>query len=104
MKDETAGVPIKEFVRFKPKMYYFLGDDNNEHRKAKGVNKNVVAEKSHNKYKNALLCDKCLRHSMNRIQSKNNTTGTYEIYISLSCFVDKIYIIYNGYDGLAFGY
>ena len=42
---------------------------------------------------------------MNRIQSKNHRTGTYEIYkISLFCFDDKIYILNNGYGGLALRY
>ena len=42
---------------------------------------------------------------MNRIQSKDQKIGTYEIKkISLSCFYDKIYIKNNGYDGLALGY
>ena len=42
MKDETGGVAIEEFVGLKPKMYSFLVD-NNEHKKAKGLNKIVVA-------------------------------------------------------------
>ena len=42
---------------------------------------------------------------MNRIQSKDDRIGTYEINkISLSCFDDKTYIKKNGYDGLALGY
>ena len=74
-------------------------------KKGKGVNRNVVATKSHNEYKDVLLNKKCLRHSMNRIQSKHHKIGTYEINkISLSCFDDKIYIQNNGYDGLALGY
>ena len=35
MKDETAGVAIKEFVVLKPKMYSYLVDDNSEHKKQK---------------------------------------------------------------------
>ena len=69
MKDETAGVMIEEFVKLKPKMYQYLVDDNSEHKKAKGINKNVVATKSHNEYKDFLLNKKCLKHSVNRIQS-----------------------------------
>ena len=39
---------------------------------------------------------------MNRLQSKTHRIGTYEINkISLSWFSDKIYILNNGYDGLA---
>ena len=79
MKDETAGVAIEEFVGLKPKMYSYLVDDNSELNKAKDVNKNVVATVSHNEYKDVLLNKKCLRLSMNRIQSKDHRIGTYEI-------------------------
>ena len=104
MKDDTGGVAIEEFVGLKPKTYTFLVD-NIEHEKAKGVNKNVVATINHNEYKDVLLNNKCIRHSMNRIESKDYRIGTYEINkISLSCFDDKIYIQNNGYDGLALGY
>ena len=52
-----------------------------------------------------LLNNKCIRYSMKRIQSKDHTKATYEIYkISLSSFDDKIYIQNNGYDWLALGY
>ena len=47
MKDETGGFAIEEFLRFKPKMYSFLVD-NSEYKKAKGLNKNVVATIIHN--------------------------------------------------------
>ena len=105
MKDETGGVAIKESVGLKPKMYSFFVDDNSEHQKAKGVNRNVVAMISHNEYKNVLLNNKCLRHSMNRIRSKDHRIGTCDSNkISLSCFDDKISIQNNGYDGLALGY
>ena len=80
-------------------------DDNSEHKKAKDVNVNIVATISRKEYKIVLLNKKYLRHSMNRIQSKDHKIGTYEINkISLSCFDDKIYIQNNGCDGLALGY
>ena len=42
---------------------------------------------------------------MNRIQGKNHIIGTYEINkMSLPCFVGKIYILNNGYGGLALDY
>ena len=91
IKDETRGVVIEEFVGLKPKIYSFLVDSS-EHKKAKGVNKNVVTTISHNEYKDILLNNKWIRHSMNRIQSKDHRIGTYKIKkISLSCFDDKIY-------------
>ena len=69
------------------------------------MNKNVVAKINHDEYKDVLLNNKCIRHSMNRIQSKDHRIGTYEINkISLSCFDGKTYIQNNGYDGLALGY
>ena len=55
MKDETAGVAIEEFVGLKPEMYWYLVDDNSEHKRAKAVNRNVVATISHNEYKDVLL-------------------------------------------------
>ena len=105
MKDETADVAIEEFFGLKTKMYSILVDDSNEHKKAKGINKNVVATISHNEYKDVLLNNKCLRHSINRIQTKNHRIETNEINkISLSCFNDKIHILSNGYNRLALGY
>ena len=58
-------------------MCSFLVDDSSEHKKAKGVNKNVVTTISHNEYKYVLLNNKCLRHSMNRILSDSQTIGTF---------------------------
>ena len=105
LKDEIAGVPIMKFVGLKLKMYSFLVDDSSEHKKAKVVNRNIVEKITHNEYKDVLLNQKCLRHLMNRIQSKNHTVRTYEINnISFSCFDDRIYIKNNRYDGLAFAY
>ena len=79
MKDETGSVAIEEFVRLKQKMYLFLVDDRNEHKKAKCVNKNVVVRISHGEYKDVLLNNECLRYSISRIQSKNHKIGTCEI-------------------------
>ena len=47
MKDETAYVAIKECVGLKSRIYLFLVNDSNEHKKAKNVNKNAVATLSH---------------------------------------------------------
>ena len=64
MKDEAGSVAIKKIDVLKAKTYSFLGDDNNENKKAMGVNENV--EKiTHIEYKDVLLNKKCLRHSMN---------------------------------------
>ena len=102
-KDETAGVVVEEFVGLKPKVYSYLADDDCEHKKAKGLNKNIVTTISHNEYKDVLLHKKYLINSMNRIQSKDKLEQKIS-KISFSCFDDKIYIQNNGCDGLALGY
>ena len=65
MNDETAGVAIEKFVRLKPKIHSFLVDGNREHKKAKDVNRNVVKTIIQNEYKDVMLNNKCMRHSMN---------------------------------------
>ena len=91
LKDEIRGVAVEEFVRLKPKMYSFLVDDNSKHKKAKDVNKNILEKITHSEYKDVLPNQKCLRHSMNRIQTKNHGIGTYKINkFYLSFFDDKI--------------
>ena len=93
MEDETAAVAIEEFAGLEQKMYLYLINDDSEHKKAKGVNRNNVTTIRHNEYKDVLLNNKCLRHSMNEIQSKDHRMGTYEINkISLPCFDYKIFI------------
>ena len=76
MKNETRGVSIEKFADLKPQMSLFL-IDNNEHKKAKGMN--IVATIIYNEYKDALLNKKCVRSSMNRIQRKHLKIGTYEL-------------------------
>ena len=51
-------------------MYSCLVGDSGEHKKVKNLNKNIVATISHGEYKDVLLNNKYLRHSINRIQSK----------------------------------
>ena len=48
-------------------------------KKQKVLNKNVDATINHNEYKDVLLSNKCIRYSVNRIQRKDHTAGTYEI-------------------------
>ena len=74
-------------------MHLFLVDNNSKYKRAKGVNRNIVATITHNEYKDVLLNDISLRHLMNRIESKDHRIGTYEIHNNLlSRFDDKIYI------------
>ena len=60
-------------------MYSYLVDYSSEHNKAKDINKNDVTTISHNQYRDDLLNNKSLRHSMNRITSKDDGLGIFEI-------------------------
>ena len=77
-------------------------EDSSGHKKGKSVNPNVVEKITQHKYKNALLNNECLRHSISRTKNKNYKIGTYEI--SLPCFDDKIYFLKIEYNELAIGY
>ena len=91
---------LKNFLDWSQDVFVFSRQQG-EHKQAKAV----VATISHNGYKDALLNNKCLIYSLNRIQSKNHRIKTYEINkISLSSFEGKIYIQNNRYDGLDLGY
>ena len=78
MKNETSSVATEEFVELKTKRYSFLVDDSSDHKKVKGVNKYAVEKLTHCDIK-VLLTKKCLRYSMNRVQSENDNVGFYEI-------------------------
>ena len=93
MKDEFGGVIITEFVGLKSEMYSIKKINGKEHSTAKGGS--IATE--FNKFKDALFHKKLIRHKMKRIQSKKHKLGTYEIdKISLSCFIDKRYVLDDG--------
>jgi len=103
-KDEAAGKPILEFVGLKSKMYsYLIGEE--EHKKAKGVKKNVVKnEIRHNNYKDVLFNNKRMHHQMTTIRSESHQINSYHINkVSLSPFDDKRYLLDDGITSLAYG-
>ena len=63
MNEETTGVAIEEFVGLELKMFYLV-DDNSEPKKAKNMNRNIVATITHNVYKETLLSNRCTKHSI----------------------------------------
>ena len=99
MKDEYKGKIIREFVGLKSKLYSLISVDNEELTKAKGVNKKI----RHKEFVDVLFNKKVIRHNMKRIQSKLRKIGTYDsCKISLSCLVDKRYVLDNGVNILAY--
>ena len=73
--------------------------DDEEVRKAKGVNKKI----KHKEFVGVLFNKKVIRHNMIRIQSNLHRIGTYNACkVSLSCFDDKRYVLDNGVNTLAY--
>ena len=103
-KDEAAGKPILEFVGLKSKMYsYKIGEE--EHKKAKGVKKNVVKKEiKHQDYLDVLFNKKIMHHQMNTIRSESHQINSYHLNkVSLSPYDDKRYLLDDGITSLAYG-
>ena len=105
-KDETAGVPICEFVGLRSKMYSYIKDNEKGGKTAKGIKKNVIKNNiTHENYRDTLFNNKQMHHKMKTIRSENHQLGSYEINkVSLSCFDDKRYIHDDGITSYAYGH
>ena len=105
-KDEACGIPITEFIGLRSKMYSYIKDNNKGGKTAKGIKKNIIKNNiKHTDYKNVLLENKQMQHTMKTIRSINHQLGSYELNkVSLSCFDDKRYIFTNGIQSLAYGH
>ena len=105
-KDETAGVPIREFIGLKSKMYSISLDNEKNSKKAKGVKKNVIRKGiTHGDYIDVLSESKVMHHKMKTIRSDCHQVSSYEINkISLSPFDDKRYILSDGISSYAYGH
>ena len=103
-KDETAFVPIVEFVGLRAKMYSFKTEEQ-ECKKAKGVKKSVVQRRyTHEDYKTTLDHQTRSLARMRVIRSTNHRITSCEVMkIGLSCYDDKRYIMEDGKATLAFG-
>ena len=105
-KDEACGIPITEFIGLRSKMYSYIKDNNKGGKTAKGIKKNIIKNNiKHTDYKNVLLENKQMQHTMKTIRSINHQLGSYELNkVSLSCFDDKRYIANNGIKSFAYGH
>ena len=104
-KDECGGVPIKEYVGLRPKMYSVI-TQTEEIRKAKGIKKNVVKNQiTHENYLDCLFNCKTFKHSMDMLRSYNHQI--YGIKVnksSLSPLDTKRWIANDGINTLAYGH
>ena len=79
MKDKLKGKIISEFVGLKSKMYSLVIANNEENKKARGVNKNVLKSIRHKKYVDVMFNKNLIRHKMKTIQSKLHRNRTYDV-------------------------
>ena len=72
MKDELGGKIMTEFVGLRPKTYFYLIDDGNSGKKAKGMEKKCAIKRILNfrDYKDYLLNNKLILNSQQRFKSK----------------------------------
>ena len=105
-KDESAGIPITEFVGLKSKMYSYVKDNAGGGKTAKGIKKQVIKKDiRHEDYKHVLFNNKRMHHTMRVIRSNYHQLGSFKLNkISLSCFDDKRYIHDNGITSYAYGH
>ena len=105
-KDEAAGIPITEFVGLRSKMYSYIKDNQKVGKTAKGIKKNIIKNNiKHEDYKNVLINNKQIHHTMKTIRSSKHQLGSYEINkVSLSCFDDKRYIANDGINSFSYGH
>ena len=85
IKDEFKGKIISEFVGLNSEMHSLTDADNEENKKVKGTNKNLVKSIPHKEYVDILFNKKVIRDKMKRTQSKLHKVGTCKVCkISLS--------------------
>ena len=104
-KDEAAGKQIEEFVGLRSKLYSYkmAGVD---HKKCKGVKKNVVKKSiTHEYYKDCLFTKREQSRKMNVIRSYHHDIYTEEVNkVALSAEDDKRVIQQDGIHTLAYGH
>lgn len=101
------GVPVRQFMGLRPKMYSLLLSSGEEKKTAKGVSKSMIKNQlKYSMYRDCLFNKLKYNHTMKLIRSNN-----HELYncdkvnkISLSCFDDKRFVKSCGVETLAFGH
>lgn len=108
-KDELGGVPMKQFVALRPKLYSYIYDKDNKQineKRCKGINRTVVKKEIfHQHYINTLLNSSSMKHTMYGLRSDHHIMYCDKITkTSLSAFDDKRYWLDDGITSLAYGH
>ena len=93
-----GGKIITEVVALRPKVYVYLDDDGNKHKKSKGKKRCVIKQKLMlQNFKNCLFNDKPVYRSQERFKSYNHDVYTEEVNkIALSNNDDKRLQTFDG--------
>ena len=104
-KFENGGIQIIEFIGLRSKLYSYKLHEK-EHKRCKGVKRNVVAKKiTHEDYKNCLKTKNEQLRTMNVIRSRGHELYTEQINkVALSSNDDKRIILEDGMHTLAYGH
>ena len=105
LKFENGGIQIIEFIGLRSKLYSYKLHDK-EHKRCKGVKRNVVAKTiTHEDYKNCLMTKEDQFRKMNVIRSRLHNISTEEVNkVPLSANDDKRIILEDGMHNLAYGH
>jgi len=105
-KDETRGIPIREFIGLRSKMYSIKLEDDSEKKTAKGIVSSVIKNHlKHAQYKHILETGERMNSNMKMIRSFDHSIYTVNVTkISLSAYDDKRYILNDGISSYAYGH
>ena len=105
-KDETQGIPIREFIGLRSKMYSIKLEDDREKKTAKGIVSSVIKNHlKHAQYKQILETGERMNSNMKMIRSFDHSIYTVNVTkISLSAYDDKRYILDDGISSYAYGH
>lgn len=106
MKDETAGVPIEEFVGLRSKMYSIKCAGGVEKKTAKGIRKQTIKQNlRHSMYKDVLFNERVTRATMRSIRSHNHQLySLVSRKLALSPFDDKRFVLDDQFTTRAHGH
>ena len=104
MKEETAGVPIEEFVELRPKIYCLLYGGKKK-RTAKGITRANQSQMKHEQYKTSLFKGKPTCVVGHIIRSHDHKLYSEKVKkMALSLFDDKCCVLNDGVTTLAHGH
>ena len=107
MKDETASIPITEFIGIRSKLYSFTCADDHSKQTLKGVKRSFVKNHiNHQNYVEAITNEKPLQTAKFQLfRSQGHVINTYTTNKTSICnFDDKKFILQNGIASHSFGH